>query len=451
MTYVVHADCFDFINTLEDSSVHLFLIDPPYYKIVKDSWDNQWRTPKDYVDWLYAVLEAIKPKMVQNGSIIFFGGIGRHKEHPFFNLLDRIEVNDLYYFRNLITWAKRRAYGTATDYLFCREEIAWYSVSPVKKNIIFNVPLTNTLRGYKGFKKNVITNTLKLYHHTTENESCTCMSSESQTQGKRDVLLLLRQMALLPKPQNKNTNTQQVVRKKQGTLERIQTKMGEVESNQEVSKPIESKSKENRSGIFIDRKRFEEYLDGHLPSFQYSNSITQKERKQFPVSGQNKQFCWVCTRKHLYNVLESQSIEIRRNSFGAGSCCEFHEDDNSYQEIMLTEHKVEYSAKSDYKRVSNVFFDINELFSPERYTQKPLPLMDRLIKTHSNPGDLVVDCFAGFSSTGISALGLGRRFLGCEKIEPDAIAGNQRCIEAHEKYAQSTNGEPKSREIHFSG
>ena len=41
MNYVVAADAKDFLTALRDESVDLFLIDPPYYKIVRDLWDHQ--------------------------------------------------------------------------------------------------------------------------------------------------------------------------------------------------------------------------------------------------------------------------------------------------------------------------------------------------------------------------------------------------------------------------
>ena len=44
-------------------------------------------------------------------------------------------------------------------------------------------------------------------------------------------------------------------------------------------------------------------------------------------------------------------------------------------------------------------------------TQKPLGILDRIVKVHSNPGDLVVDFFAGSGTTGESAGGLGRDFI----------------------------------------
>ncbi|MFL2664847.1 MAG: DNA-methyltransferase [Dehalococcoidia bacterium] len=37
-------------------------------------------------------------------------------------------------------------------------------------------------------------------------------------------------------------------------------------------------------------------------------------------------------------------------------------------------------------------------------TQKPLGIIDRIIKVHSNPGDLVLDFFAGSGTTGMSAI-----------------------------------------------
>ena len=240
--FIVPKDVFEFIDSLADQSVDLFVTDPPYMNIVKDHWDNQWSSVSDYVQWMYDVLSAMKPKMKPTGSIIFFGGIGKHGERPFFQLMDKLESSNLYTYRNMITWQKRRAYGKSHDYLFCREEFVWYSVSPERTSVTFNIPLTDVKRGYDGFSK-------------------------------------------------------------------------------------------------------------------------------------------------------------------------------------------KYPAKSEFKRVSNVWTDIPELMRTERSTQKPIPLMERIIKTHSNPGDLVVDTFCGWGTTGVAALGLGRRFLGCERIPEDAKLANNRCKE----------------------
>jgi site-specific DNA-methyltransferase (adenine-specific) len=44
-------------------------------------------------------------------------------------------------------------------------------------------------------------------------------------------------------------------------------------------------------------------------------------------------------------------------------------------------------------------------------TQKPLGILERIVKVHSNPGDLVVDFFAGSGTTGEAAAKHGRQFL----------------------------------------
>ncbi len=59
-------------------------------------------------------------------------------------------------------------------------------------------------------------------------------------------------------------------------------------------------------------------------------------------------------------------------------------------------------------------------------TQKPLPLMERCIQLFTNPGDLVVDLFAGSGTTLVAAKIHGRRYLGSD-ITPEYVeAANKR-------------------------
>ena len=53
-------------------------------------------------------------------------------------------------------------------------------------------------------------------------------------------------------------------------------------------------------------------------------------------------------------------------------------------------------------------------------TQKPLGVLERIIKVHSKPGDLVVDVFAGSGTTGDAAALNGRRFLLVDS-NPEAV------------------------------
>ena len=54
-------------------------------------------------------------------------------------------------------------------------------------------------------------------------------------------------------------------------------------------------------------------------------------------------------------------------------------------------------------------------------TQKPLGVMERIIKVHSKPGDLVLDFFAGSGTTGEAAARSERRFILVDE-NPEAIA-----------------------------
>src|SRR5579871_3664164 len=44
-------------------------------------------------------------------------------------------------------------------------------------------------------------------------------------------------------------------------------------------------------------------------------------------------------------------------------------------------------------------------------TQKPLGILERIVRVHSNPGDLVLDFFAGSGTTGLAATRNGRSFV----------------------------------------
>ena len=54
-------------------------------------------------------------------------------------------------------------------------------------------------------------------------------------------------------------------------------------------------------------------------------------------------------------------------------------------------------------------------------TQKPLGVVERIVRVHSNPGDLVVDFFAGSGTLGEAAAKHGRDFLLVDD-NPEAIA-----------------------------
>lgn len=122
----------------------LIIGDPPYGGIVPNDWD-QGITSSDYLSWTRACQQYMAP----GGSLYLWGGIGKPGNRVFFKWLATVEEETGLTLRNLITWSKRRAYGTKTNYLFTREECAWLvnGVEPA----VFHIPLLARERGYAGY------------------------------------------------------------------------------------------------------------------------------------------------------------------------------------------------------------------------------------------------------------------------------------------------------------
>lgn len=65
-------------------------------------------------------------------------------------------------------------------------------------------------------------------------------------------------------------------------------------------------------------------------------------------------------------------------------------------------------------------------------TQKPLGLLERIIKSSTNEGDLILDPFNGSGTTGIAAVSLNRKYIGIEK-EQDYLELSERRYERVKK------------------
>ena len=80
----------------------------------------------------------------------------------------------------------------------------------------------------------------------------------------------------------------------------------------------------------------------------------------------------------------------------------------------------QYLAASRGPAMSDLWTHINRLQSHSKEdtgyeTQKPLALLELIIETSSNPGDLVLDPFCGCATTCVAAEKLGRRWIGIDK------------------------------------
>ena len=82
-----------------------------------------------------------------------------------------------------------------------------------------------------------------------------------------------------------------------------------------------------------------------------------------------------------------------------------------------------YESVAKGPRVDDVWIDIPFVAGSEDVgypTQKPLKLLDRIIKASSNPNDVILDPFCGCATTLVAAHNLERRWIGID-ISPKAV------------------------------
>jgi adenine-specific DNA-methyltransferase len=93
-----------------------------------------------------------------------------------------------------------------------------------------------------------------------------------------------------------------------------------------------------------------------------------------------------------------------------------------------------WADESPGSAVSNLWLDFrdpfNQNFAVTGYpTEKNLAMLRRIISAASDPGDLVLDCFAGSGTTLVAAAEMGRRWIGVDKGELAVSLSQKRLFE----------------------
>jgi DNA modification methylase len=73
MNYIYNDDCLNVLPAIETESVDLIIADPPYWKVVNQEWDYQWRTEKDYIQWTTDWVKLSLKTLRLGGTFYLFG------------------------------------------------------------------------------------------------------------------------------------------------------------------------------------------------------------------------------------------------------------------------------------------------------------------------------------------------------------------------------------------
>jgi len=88
------------------------------------------------------------------------------------------------------------------------------------------------------------------------------------------------------------------------------------------------------------------------------------------------------------------------------------------------------SNKEDGWKHPKSVMKFNRESSPRHPTQKPVALMEYLIRTYTNEGDVVLDNCMGSGTTGVACVNTGRKFIGIEKETHYYEIAKKRILEA---------------------
>lgn len=141
----------------------------------------------------------------------------------------------------------------------------------------------------------------------------------------------------------------------------------------------------------------------------------------------NFKYCWYWIKPHSTGFCFAKYQPMRKIE----DICVFYKKSGSYYPQGL---KVVENAKAKQHKAGNVYDGLDKPYTPKytnyptnilkfngvyknrlHPTQKPVDLLEYLIKTYTKPGEVVLDNCMGSGSTGEAAINTGRAFIGIEK------------------------------------
>lgn len=156
-----------------------------------------------------------------------------------------------------------------------------------------------------------------------------------------------------------------------------------------TSQLINSNIKLFRYSMVWEKNKFSDFLNSKRKPMKIHEDICVFYKKQ-PTY--NPQY-WYSTPYTRWNTQKSVDKQTNYNS-----------------------HKENVSSSSG-KRLPTTVLKFNRVERPQHPTQKPVDLLEWLIKTYTNAGETVLDNCMGVGSTSIACFNTGRKFIGIELDE----------------------------------
>ncbi|MEK6878399.1 MAG: site-specific DNA-methyltransferase [Nanoarchaeota archaeon] len=120
------GDCINLLKEINDETIDLCVVDPPYFNVCKENWDK-FESEEQYLNWCYTWSEEAFRVLKDGGAFYCFGGIGNKNGFIFWNYVQ--EISKKYTFCSYINWKRFRPKGYKglhNNWGDCREDIAFF-------------------------------------------------------------------------------------------------------------------------------------------------------------------------------------------------------------------------------------------------------------------------------------------------------------------------------------
>lgn len=193
---IYNLDCFDFLDKIDENSIDLAVIDPPY-NMHKADWDT-FNSQKDFLDFTEKWLNKLIPKLKENGSLYVFNT-------PYNSaFILQFLISKKMIFQNWITWDKRDGLGASKRKFSNGQETILFFTKSKKHTFNYNdirIPYQSTDRIAHAKEKGILKNG-KRWFPNPEGKYCGEVWHIASERHKQKVNGKLQKMEhLTPKPQ----------------------------------------------------------------------------------------------------------------------------------------------------------------------------------------------------------------------------------------------------------
>jgi len=70
---IYNQDCVEYLKRLPDKIIDCVILDPPYFNVVNEKWDKQWKSLDEYLLWIESVIEQLNRVSKYSCSMWLFG------------------------------------------------------------------------------------------------------------------------------------------------------------------------------------------------------------------------------------------------------------------------------------------------------------------------------------------------------------------------------------------